>query len=236
MSYLSTFLGANAQGYSAFKLTPSAAATFSAFSFPSYSQSVTSGGVISWESTNNDFYSVFAWGSGPVNIAFYGAAEIIGLGNACIESNSVTINFTYDNCLVFNTILLNGTGGGSSTFGKASGSSLTAIYNLGLRCKYGNFTMTAFNTNASLTTVTLSEITTSSVYTPDIRFTGCALTAQSVENILVAMNNGAPGTYSAGASLNLSGGTSSGAGSLTAAAAAARTSLIAKGCTVTLNP
>lgn len=65
---------------------------------------------------------------------------------------------------------------------------------------------------------------------------GCALTAKSVENILVAFD-GANYLNLSNFSINLSGGTSSGAGALTAAAAAARTSLLAKGvASITLNP
>lgn len=67
---------------------------------------------------------------------------------------------------------------------------------------------------------------------------GCKLTQKSVENILVAYDS-CP--YNAGTMNNvridLSGGTSSGASQLTAAASAARTSLLAKGVgAITLNP
>ena len=64
--------------------------------------------------------------------------------------------------------------------------------------------------------------------------TGAALTAQSVENILVSidLNTGASGNA---LSVDLSGGTSSGTASLTPAALAARNSIVANGGTVTLN-
>jgi len=69
--------------------------------------------------------------------------------------------------------------------------------------------------------------------------TGMALTAQSVENILVALAymDGTNGTvaFSSGKTINLSGGTSSGVAGLTGPAAAARTTLLARGVTVTLN-
>lgn len=72
--------------------------------------------------------------------------------------------------------------------------------------------------------------------TVQIFFLNCALTAQSVENILVALDNCPYGDLGA-TSINLSGGTSAGAGSLTAAASAARNSLLAKGvAAITLNP
>lgn len=68
---------------------------------------------------------------------------------------------------------------------------------------------------------------------------GCALTQQSIENILVAFDQApyVPGGSLGNLSINLSGGTSSGASQLTAAASAARTSLLAKGVgSITLNP
>jgi hypothetical protein len=70
----------------------------------------------------------------------------------------------------------------------------------------------------------------------NMTMSGCAFTAASVENILVGIDQGSP-TRSGGTwTCNLSGGTSAGLGSLSSAALAARTSLIAKGWTVTLNP
>lgn len=72
--------------------------------------------------------------------------------------------------------------------------------------------------------------------TLSLLFSGCALTAASVENMLVGIDQGSR-TRSAGTwTINISGGTSAGVGSLSSAALAARTSLIAKGWTVTLNP
>ena len=70
--------------------------------------------------------------------------------------------------------------------------------------------------------------------------TGCALDAASVTNTLarlVAMN-GKNGTseYGSGKTVDLSGGTSAGLAALTPAAIADKNALIARGCTVTLNP
>ena len=66
----------------------------------------------------------------------------------------------------------------------------------------------------------------------DNAFTNCALTAQSVENILVSLDtNGATGI-----TLSISGGTTVGQSSWTAAATTAYNNLIAKGWTITANP
>ena len=66
----------------------------------------------------------------------------------------------------------------------------------------------------------------------DNAFTNCALTAQSVENILVSLDtNGATGI-----TLGISGGTTVGQSSWTAAATTAYNNLIAKGWTITANP
>lgn len=63
-------------------------------------------------------------------------------------------------------------------------------------------------------------------------FQNCALTAQSVENILVSLDtNGATGI-----TLGISGGTTAGQSSWTAAATTAYNNLIAKGWTITANP
>ena len=63
-------------------------------------------------------------------------------------------------------------------------------------------------------------------------FQGCALTAQSVENILVSLDtNGATGI-----TLDINGGTTAGQTSWTAAATTAYNNLIAKGWTVSYNP
>jgi len=63
-------------------------------------------------------------------------------------------------------------------------------------------------------------------------FANCALTAQSVENILVSLDtNGATGI-----TLSINGGTTAGQSSWTAAATTAYNNLIAKGWTITANP
>lgn len=233
MSYLSTFLGANAQGYSAFKGTPNRNYSNSYIYIAPYFNSYHA--VIS-SNASNSLTPTFRFTAND-SPTFYGYTEVTGLGNACFEiSNNSFLTFQYDGTLTFNTINFSPTNSGSPTFQKGGGTSLTAVYNLGIRGRFGSMTFSVFNSNASLTTITLSELSLSSSYYNDIRFTGCALSAQSVENILVAADAGSPATLSTGSNINLSGGTSSGAGALTAAAAAARTSLIAKGCTVTLNP
>lgn len=237
MSYLSSFLGTNNQGYSAFRgsrANPQAPSQASKFNFDLYSSGDTSNGVISWQANQNDFASTF-WYGVSVTCAMTGWEEVVGLGNACIETNS-TVSFNTGETKSINTILFAARNGGSAIFNKTGAGNLNSVYNLGARCSHGNLTFLAFNTMSNLTTVTCSEISTNPIYSIDFRITNCALTAQSVENILVAADNGSPATLSFGGSINLSGGSSSGAGALTAAAAAARTSLIAKGCTVSLNP
>jgi len=63
-------------------------------------------------------------------------------------------------------------------------------------------------------------------------FTGCALTAASIENILVSLDaNGATGV-----TLNMNAGTNAGKATWTAATNTAYTSLVTKGWTITNNP
>jgi hypothetical protein len=62
-------------------------------------------------------------------------------------------------------------------------------------------------------------------------FTNCALTAQSIENILVSLDtNGASNII-----LGIDGGTNAGQSSWTAAATTAYNNLITKGWTITAN-
>ena len=62
-------------------------------------------------------------------------------------------------------------------------------------------------------------------------FTGCALTAASIENIIVSIN--AAGTSNG--NLSLQGGTNAGASTWTAAAVTAYNALVARGWTITRN-
>lgn len=234
MSYLSTFLGANAQGYSAFKGLPNRLAGYSYFDFGQYMGGNVNSEQLSWNATDNDFAPSFYTGS-TRGATMYGWSQVTGLGNARFEAAAATWQFNYDDTQVINTINCSACGGATGTFTRTSGSSLTAIYNLGIRGKYGGITFSPFTNNSQLSTITISEISFSAFYTSSVSFASNALSAQSVENILVAADAGSPNTLGGG-SINLSGGTNSGAGALTAAAAAARTSLIAKGCTITLNP
>jgi hypothetical protein len=73
----------------------------------------------------------------------------------------------------------------------------------------------------------------------NITMTGQRLSTNSIENIFVRLSglNGLNDTiaYSGGRSINLSGGTSAGISSLTSLASAARTALLGRGVTITLN-
>lgn len=237
MSYLSTFLGANAQGYSGFNGIPSRNVSNAWLDIATYLSGTNNNGIISWNSgaaTNNLSASFYNAGSNR-SVTFYGYSQVNGIGNARFETNGQGWLFDFSNTLVINTINFAAGGGAGGNFtNNTSTFSLTAVYNLGLRGKYSFINCTAFTNFPSLTTVTVSEISLNSSSSTNISFYGCALTAQSIENILVAADAGCPSA--AAAAITLSGGTNSGAGALTAAAAAARTSLIAKGCTVTLNP
>lgn len=94
--------------------------------------------------------------------------------------------------------------------------------------------------NTSLANFTLPINGDLKAITQNITMTGNALTAASVENILVAVAtlDGTNGTtaYTSGKIINLSGGTSSGTAALTPAAIVARDLLLSRGITVTLNP
>jgi hypothetical protein len=73
----------------------------------------------------------------------------------------------------------------------------------------------------------------------NITCTGQKISSSSIENILVRLSNltGSNGTilYGTSKSVNLSGGTSAGLSSLSATALSARTTLVNRGVTVTLN-
>lgn len=173
---------------------------------------------------------------GGVNMR--GCQRIIGLGTGTVYSNQ-----TNNNVDVRETVEINNIGFGSNAattnFNESSSATdtvLTSVYNLHFFASSGAaLFFNGFNDRTSLANITCKYISFFSTSNFDIRIMNNALTAQSVENILVAADNGTPTSGGSG-SINLSGGTNSGAGALTAAAAAARTSLIAKGYTVVLNP
>lgn len=239
MSYLSSFLGINNQGYSAFKGTrPNVSYGQSYIDIPLYGSGETTNGAISYRPGTDDFNSSFYHATGGTNqVSFIGWAELTGLGNALFEATGSTWSFFYPGTLVISNLMFSSLASGAASFSRGGGANLTALYNFSVRALYGNVTVAAFNSNPGLTTVTIGDIAIgNSGYTFSLQFTGCALTAQSVENILVAADNGCPTGVPSTASINLSGGTSSGASALTSAAAAARTSLIAKGVSITLNP
>jgi hypothetical protein len=100
--------------------------------------------------------------------------------------------------------------------------SLPSIVSIG-----GAITITA----ANMTTVVLG--TSLTMLTSDFAITGAKLTAQSVENILVALAGCT--AFATGRTVNLSGGTSSGLAALTGPAITARNTLLARSVTVTLN-
>lgn len=239
MSLLSNFVGSESAGYSAFRgviNTPISATNSSFFTFPNNYQNYTDNSAISWDQTNNEFLSDFYY-SGGVTVALVGWSQVVGIGNATITQGSTsTISMNYTGTQSINKLLLRSMGAANATFNKSSGNALTSIYNLGIRARGGGISLTAFNDNTSLTTVTMTELTATSAGTTDFRLINCALTAQSVENILVTADNCCPSGLGGNLGINLSGGTSSGASALTSAASAARTSLIAKGATITLNP
>lgn len=92
---------------------------------------------------------------------------------------------------------------------------------------------------SSIANVTLPTNGTLKFVNGNVTCTGKALTAASVENILVALAtlDGTNGTtvWGSGKTVNLSGGTSSGVSALTGPAATARSTLLARSATVTLN-
>lgn len=195
------------------------------------------------------------------SIAFRGATQIntagfnhdSGAGNAIFYARAFKVVQGIGNALIINTgtattqFDLRGTNEVRNVgLGAYSGSVTMSLQNSGtstsLTSWYGfSYYNQAINHSAiignctSLANITVKNIYFGGSYYLDFRITNAALTAQSVENLLVAMNNGTTSNPNS-PSINLSGGTSSGASALTAAAAAARTSLIAKGYTVTLNP
>lgn len=235
MSYLSSFLGTNNQGYSAFVgIANKDANNPSRIYLALYGGNEDGNAAISWNSQANDFGASF-WHDTAQTLGFNGFDEVLGYGNALITSGPNTTQMQYIDTKSFNRISFGSRAGNAATFTKNNGGSLQSIYNLGLKSLYGSLTWYCFINESSFTTVTTSRFELNKNYNFDIRFNGNALTAQSIENILVAADNGC-GTMVGTGSINLSGGTNSGAGALTTAAAAARTSLIAKGVTISLNP
>jgi hypothetical protein len=116
-------------------------------------------------------------------------------------------------------------------------SSLTTVNLPSLVTVNGAITITSSATGSNLTDFTLGS--NLKYIGGNITITGQKLTSSSVENILVklAALDGTNGTttYGTGRTINLSGGTSSGISALTTNASNARTTLLARGVTITLN-
>lgn len=173
-------------------------------------------------------------GAGP-NLSIYFMAVARGLGNCTFVASGQSCSVD-----IFGTIEvrnINFWSTGITSFFSTSNSgdtALTSFYGLGLLGP-GQHNISFLNANVNLANVTCNTWNLASNVQHGINITGQKLTAQSVENILVAANNGST-TNPNSPTINLSGGTNSGASALTAAAAAARSSLISKGYTVTLNP
>lgn len=177
------------------------------------------------------------------NLILRGYTSVVGFGNA-IFNFSAGGNYNIDvRCTTeLRNLAVSVFSGATINCGQTVAPSgapqtrLTSVYNFGWQVAAGStLNFTAFNNYTGLANFTCQSCWISDNSPANIQVNGCALTAQSVENILVALNNGSVASSMTG-TLNLAGGTSSGASALTPAAAAARTSLIAKGYTVTLNP
>lgn len=127
-------------------------------------------------------------------------------------------------------------GGATHTINNGSNPALVRIGNLSIfKTNNSAYTFNAFVNYPTLTTIEeFNYLNPYQATTFTLNFTGCGLNAASVENILVGLNNGSR-TGTSSQTVNLSGGTSAGLSSLSSAAAAARTGLISKGWTVTLN-
>jgi hypothetical protein len=116
-------------------------------------------------------------------------------------------------------------------------SSLTTVNLPSLVTVNGAITITSSATGSNITDFTLGL--NLKYVGGNVTITGQKLTAASIENILVrlAALDGTNGTitYGTGKTINLSGGTSSGISALTTNASNARTTLLARGVTITLN-
>lgn len=197
--------------------------------------------VIAANSTGTLLTGTFYNSSGSSsNAIFRSYRSIRGYGQAIIGS---TYNVAANNLDFRQTISIDNVGWGfpsglvtwnCSIYG--SDSALTSFTNLSILMSSSSntFIIDGYSGLANITCKNLAIAGNTSGH--DIRITGAALTAQSIENLLVALNNGCTGSTTFGTTLNFTGGTSSGASALTAAASAARTALIAKGFTVALNP
>ena len=174
-------------------------------------------------------------------ILLRGYTSVVGYGNAVFEVTTGNNNWDVRGTTELRNIAVAVSSGSTVTCGQVVTPAgvnirLTSVYNFGWQVFVGSgLNFSAFNGYTGLSNFTCQSCWLSDSSPANIQVVGCALTAQSVENILVALNNGSVASGLSG-TLNLSGGTSSGASALTPAAAAARTSLIAKGYTITLNP
>jgi hypothetical protein len=114
----------------------------------------------------------------------------------------------------------------------ASCSSLTSF--LSTRMGKGTSFLGAWVGCSSLTSFPANAFNTTGILSPDAfnsAFSACALTAQSIENILVSLNTNGQ----SGITLTLSGGTNANTSTWSATAKSAYISLIAKGWTITQN-
>ena len=189
------------------------------------------------KTSSNTVQGTFTWQSGNFCSARgWRSARILGNGqiNCSTGTGSIDLRGTKEvrNIGPFNYL------GSTQTISSTAivDTQLTAFYDLNFVSISGNLSFTLAH-YPNLATVTCRNIYCAYTNNHTFHIRDAALTAQSVENILVAFDNGAQ-TLAGGFSgnINLSGGTSSGASALTTAAAAARSSLISKSYTVTLNP
>ena len=244
MSLLSTFTGGAARNYLQFALNNPNGAAVAYTGFPQYTG--TSGGAGAaygiFGTYNNLYTDSRTSGSSVIypvsadtiianhNIRLSGGTRFDILGNSpCAVKSAGTFKIWIQN---------------TSQVFIADGAGNTNFTDLSIEIgnESGGFTFNAdpFGGNNGYTP-NLANITCKFPYlnttgTSSIKLQVMALTAQSVENILVALDEAVYASL-ANLSVNLSGGTSSGASALTAAASAARTSLLAKGIgSITLNP
>jgi hypothetical protein len=190
-----------------------------------------------WLGANNmtDFNAAFGATTGVVDfsLTWLNCASLTSFPSIDTSSGS---NFqqTWQNCASLTSFPLIDTSSGSNfnytwrgctsltSFPLIDTSSGTTFSNSWANCS----SLTSFPANMFDTTGTLI----SSAF--DVAWTNCALTAQSIENILVSLDtNGATGII-----LSINGGTTAGQSSWTAAATTAYNNLIAKGWTITANP
>jgi len=188
--------------------------------------------------TSNQYLSPFAIAG--ATLYFIQSDELLTLGTGVLQNNTATVTVYLDRLKKADRFFFfNEVNNTSWNKGTSSGTSdLESINEIGLRCRFVNTSNTfrCFNSFPNLTTLKtfyLADGTSANnIY---IDFSGCAWDASSIEAILVGTDNGTVSKTSGTQQLQLNGGTASGLSQLTAAASAARSSLISKGWTVTLN-